>query len=164
MTRSDWPQLIAAHNHAVVVSLLAKGLRLSAARELAAETWARLYERWQLDALPVVELPGLAIRQAHFLSLDAFRRPTHAALDEALAVPDGAASPEHQVLAKEQLALVSAAFNGLSPRAREVFAAVLAQPEHSHAELAKRLGVSLQRLRQTLCEVRARLRSSVVSS
>jgi RNA polymerase sigma-70 factor (ECF subfamily) len=42
-----------------------------------------------------------------------------------------------------------------------LFELALSNPDVPHAELAERSGISLQRLRQALCEVRARLRQAV---
>ena len=44
-------------------------------------------------------------------------------------------------------------------RARRVFEAVYQNPELSYEELAARLGLSAQRVKQTVCEVRKRLRA-----
>lgn len=162
-TRPDWTKLMQTHNHAVVVSLLARGLKLSAARELASETWALLFERWEQGRLTELEFPGLAIRQAAFLFADAFRARRHESLEGALEVSDCSAGPESVLAAREELALTSHALSRLTPRAREVFTEVMSRPDDSHAEVAQSLGLSLQRLRQTLCEVRARLRGEVRS-
>src|SRR4051812_35422239 len=71
--RAAWNELIARHDHRVVVSLVARGLRLPEARELAQQTWARLIAQQCAGRLARLELPGLAIRQAAFLALDAAR-------------------------------------------------------------------------------------------
>lgn len=69
-----WGERVRAHDHTVVVSLLALGLRPDRAREIAQATWLRLIEQDAAGALGTIELPGLAIRQARFLALDAIRR------------------------------------------------------------------------------------------
>src|SRR5688500_4188567 len=60
--------LIERHNHRVVVSLLARGLPIDRARELAQETWLRLMESQRAGRLTSLNLPGLAIVQAGFLA------------------------------------------------------------------------------------------------
>lgn len=69
-----WEGRIRAHGHRVLVSLLALGLPPERAREIAQATWLRLMEQEAAGALAEVELPGLAIRQARFLALDAIRQ------------------------------------------------------------------------------------------
>src|SRR5689334_4039581 len=73
MVRTDWEGMIAEHDHTVVLALLSRGFRIHEAREIAHDTWARLFEQQQAGRLPTFELPGLAIRQAMFLAAD-FRR------------------------------------------------------------------------------------------
>jgi RNA polymerase sigma-70 factor (ECF subfamily) len=165
MARADWPQLIERHTHAVVVSLLARGLRLARARELAAETWSLLYERHQAGLLPVLELPGLAIRQASFLALkEGARGARSVCLEDAPeleVLPADQPSAEARLAARQELALAEGHLAKLPPRAKEIYTLQLEHPDVGHAQLAARVGVSLQRFRQTLCEVRARLRGAI---
>lgn len=160
---TDWEALIAKHDHVVVLSLLSRGLRIHEARELAHDAWARLFEQFSAGRLERLELPGLAIRQALFLAADyqrARRRPT-VSWDEAPELVDPAAGAEARLEGRQLLARTEAAAAGLSPRAQLVFSTVMQNPSTPQAELADRLGVSLQRLRQSLCEVRARLKAAV---
>jgi RNA polymerase sigma-70 factor (ECF subfamily) len=160
----DWPQLIELHSHAVVLSLLARGVRLSRARELTHETWARLFEQHQAGLIHRLELPGLAIRQAGFLALREGRRWKTEPLSEvpeACALTDLGPSAEARVEGRQQLELAQAALATLGPRAREIFTVAVEHPEVSQSSLAEGLGLSLQRFRQTLCEVRARLRAAL---
>jgi RNA polymerase sigma-70 factor (ECF subfamily) len=46
-------------------------------------------------------------------------------------------------------------------RAQQVFREVYGPAEASHADVARRLGLSVQRVRQIVCEVRARLRRAL---
>lgn len=164
MTPPDWPALIARHHHPVVLALLARGVRLKRARELASDAFAHLYEAHRAGRLPSLELPGLAIRQATYLLLQELRPRPHLPLDgapevQALEAPGG--TPEARAAAREELDLARAALDHLGPRARALYQLQLEHPEVAHAELAPRAGVSLQRFRQTLCEVRARLRAAL---
>lgn len=157
---TDWEGLIARHDHAVVLSLLARGLRIDEAREVAHDAWARLFEESRAGRLRRLELPGLAIRQALFLASD-FRRAQRrlGVRPEALDLVDPRPSAEARVELRQVLEQVKLAAATLSPRAQVVFTTVMGNPDLPQVELAGRLGISLQRLRQSLCEVRARLKA-----
>jgi RNA polymerase sigma-70 factor (ECF subfamily) len=156
----EWTLLVRRHSHAVVVSLLAAGVRLQEARALVDEAWARLYEQHRAGRLAELKLPGLAIAQARFLALQDYRQ-----LGRLASVPPGLADPspdaEARLIGKERLTRVERALRAGSRRATEVFTMVYENPDVPHAELAQRLGMSVQRLRQTLCVVRARLRAAL---
>lgn len=160
---TDWEGLIARHDHVVVLSLLSRGLRIHEARELAHDAWSRLFEQWTAGKLPRLELPGLAIRQALFLAADfqrARRRP-NVPWEQAPEVADPDATADARLESRQLLRRTEVAASELSPRAQRVFATVLQNPGVPQAELADRLGLSLQRLRQSLCEVRARLKAAI---
>ena len=162
--RDAWGTLIERHDHRVVVSLLGRGLRLDHARELAQQTWTRLIAQQQGGRLDRLELPGLAIRQAGFLAADLARRRAAELVDreapgDAVADPD--AGIEERLIRREELARAEAELARCAPVARQVFALLYAEPGLRHAEVARRLGLSVQRVRQTLCEVRARLRAAI---
>jgi RNA polymerase sigma-70 factor (ECF subfamily) len=164
--RAAWGALIARHDHRVVLSLLARGVALPDARELAQRTWTRLIGQHQAGRLERLELPGLAIRQARFLAVDAARRQRVAAEHvvgsvSGEAVVDESASAEDRLIHREQLARATAALAQCSPAARRVFELLYAHPGMSHRDAAEQLGLSVQRVRQTLCEVRARLRAAL---
>ena len=157
----DWAALIHLYDRAVFVSLLASGVRPLAARELCHDTWSRLYEQWRAGRLELLQLPGLAIAQARFLALQSARRRSEADLDEANEHADPRTGPFERALARQLVAKVERALEACPPRARELFELALENPDVPQAELAQRSGISLQRLRQSLCEVRARLRAQV---
>lgn len=160
MIDADWQLAVKRHTHTVVLSLVARGVRLQRARELTQDTWALLYERHRAGLLGRLEFPGLAIRQAAFLAMkDGVRRALP--IDEALDLPSGDPSPDAWVEARQLAALATAQLDTLSPRAREIYQLHLDHPERSHSSLAAQLGLSAQRFRQTLCEVRARLRAAL---
>jgi RNA polymerase sigma factor (sigma-70 family) len=153
-----WAALIARHNHRVVVSLLARGLPIDRAKELAQETWLRLIENQRNGRLPALVLPGLAIVQAGYLAANERRRPE---LVEAEVVAPPGATAEERVIEKQRLARVARALESCPPSARRVFEFVYEHPELSYGEAAGRLGLSLQRVKQIVCEVRKRLRDSL---
>src|SRR5688500_9454267 len=72
--RPSWDRLIARHNHKVIASLLARGVLLERARDIAQETWARLIASQQAGRLRSLTLPGLAIVQASYLASSEWRR------------------------------------------------------------------------------------------
>jgi len=163
--REAWAALVARHGHRVVVSLLARGLPLERARELAQETWLRLMEQQRLGKLRELELPGLAIRQASFLALDEGRRTAARAAHEH-ADPDAhrtapGPTPEQQLLGRQQLERARVALGACSPSAQRVFTLVYEHPDRPHADVAAEVGLSLQRVRQILCEVRSKLRRAI---
>jgi RNA polymerase sigma factor (sigma-70 family) len=163
--RDAWGALIARHDHKVVVALLARGVALAQARELAHQAWIRLIAQQRAGRLDRLELPGLAIRQASFLALDAARRRAAGTRGETTADADAVAGPEASIedrlIGREQLARAEAELARCSPQARKLFALLYGNPGMRHAEAARRLGLSVQRVRQTLCEVRARLRVAI---
>jgi hypothetical protein len=64
-----WNALIQRHNRRVIVSLLARGVPLELALNLAQEAWARLVQQQASGKLTRLDLPGLAVAQARFLAL-----------------------------------------------------------------------------------------------
>lgn len=161
--QTEWSALIAKHNHTVVLALLSHGFRIHQARDIAHDAWAKLFEARHAGKLATFELPGLAIRQALFLAADLRRELGRPAipLESACDLLDLHATPETRLEWKQQLARTETAAAGLSERTQKVFATVLDNPDVPHALLAQRLGLSLQRLRQTLCEARARLKGAL---
>jgi RNA polymerase sigma factor (sigma-70 family) len=160
-----WNALVQRHNHRVVLALLARGVRIDRAKDIAQEAWMRLVEQQRLGRLERLQLPGLAIAQAAFLALEAARREStarrHEPLEEAslaagLADPRGDA--ESRLMTEERVERAVHVLAGCSPSARKVFRLAYGGDGLSHAEVASKVGLSLQRVRQILCEVRAKLR------
>jgi RNA polymerase sigma factor (sigma-70 family) len=129
------------------------------ARDIAQQVWLHLYEKHCANELAPVELPGLALRQAEFFLKDQRRRAARADVSDDL---DGresvACALEPRLIAREQVRRVQAAVDACPPAQRRIFWAVYAQPDRPHAEVAQELGISVQHLRQTLFEVRQRVR------
>ncbi|WP_233261906.1 RNA polymerase sigma factor [Vitiosangium sp. GDMCC 1.1324] len=164
--RAAWNALVSRYHHRVVVSLLARGVRADRAQELAQETWARLIQQQQKGMLTELRLPNLALTQAAFLAADEARKNRR----ESLAGPveelpeshqpvDPSASAERRLLSEEQLARTQEALRGCSASAQRVFQLACDGQELPHAEVAARVGLSVQRVRQILCEVRKKLRN-----
>ncbi len=167
-TLEAWNKIIRGSERRVLLSLLARGVRLDRAREICHETWARLYEQYSLGRLDRLAFPGIAIVQAGFIAAQDGRRAgsarMHARLEltpEVKALIDPLSSPEEQIASRQLLERAARALEQCSPRAQEIFQVVYNNPDAPHAELARHLGLSVQRLRQTLCEVRARIRRAL---
>ena len=164
--RYPWDAQLAAHDRRVLLLLLAMGLRLDQAKDIAQRTWLRLIEQYEAGELPRIELPGLALRQARFLALDELRRlgkNTKLAVVE-VELDSGLPSQESALIRREELSLALSALDRCSPSAQRVFQAVYEDPEATHADAAAKLGLSVQRVRQVLCEVRKRLRAAMEQS
>lgn len=147
------------------MSLLAMGLRPDAARELCQSTWARLIEQHARGALERLELPGVAIRQARFLALDFMRKQGSerrwlgAGVDITEVVTES--DIEREVLSREMLDRTLTALGRCTEREQNVFRLLYSPPIHTHSEVAAELGLSLQRVRQILCELRKKLRGAL---
>lgn len=161
--QGNWEALMAQHDHAVVLALLSRGFRIHEAREISHDTWSRLFEQHLAGKLSTLELPGLAVRQAMFLAADYRREQNRPAIpwEDAGPLADPASTPEKRLALRQQLQRAQAAAAALPPRAQDVFSTVISNPDVPHAQLAERLGLSLQRLRQSLCEARARLKAAL---
>ncbi len=161
-----WSALVARHNHRVVVALLAWGVRADRAQDLAQATWLRLLEQQRRGALRALELPGLAVAQARFLALDEARTRGVAArlVDEdgdGHVVADPSPGAEEHVLGGQQVRRAEEALLACNPTAQRVFLAVYDDPARPHADVAREVGLSLQRVRQIVCEVRHKLRAAL---
>jgi RNA polymerase sigma factor (sigma-70 family) len=157
-----WDDAVRRHDRRVYLSVLALGVVPERAREITQAAWTRLIEQHQRGALDEIELPGLAIRQARFL---AFNELSRARVENRVlaAVPDPPAAPdvERVVGSRQEIERVLAALATCSPTARKVFRLVYATPGGTAAQAAKEVGLSLQRVRQILCETRRHIRRAL---
>ena len=158
---SAWDALIARYDRKVVVALLARGIRIERAREAAQEAWVRLIDRQRKGELARLELPGLAIVQASFVAIEVARRDARIEPLDGIDAPDGAPSAEQRLLSREDLLRARAAIDRCPNASRHVFQLVFEHPELSHAEVAAQVGLSVQRVRQILCEVRSVVRAAL---
>ena len=154
-----WAGLIERHDHRVVVSLLGRGLTIDRARELAQETWLRLMEQQRSGRLESLVLPGLAIVQAAFLAANDRRRGWRPPTDEVTEVAP--ATAEASVIGRERLARIERELAACPAGARRVFELVYDHPELGYAEVAVQVGLSVQRVKQIVFEVRKRLREAL---
>jgi len=153
--RPTWDLLVSRHTRAVEVALLAKGQSLPEARELTQAAWALLFQRVVEGRFSRLELPGLAIHQAELLAREQRRALARVPPpDEGHAPP----TPEEVVSSRRAIARVRDELAKVPVTARRVFELLHGVPPRTPAEVAVELGLSVQRVRQVLCEVRARLR------
>src|SRR5262249_5394955 len=144
-----WNKLIGTHQRTVIAALLAMGIRIDRAEEIAQDTWARLIELHQAGNLVELSLPGLAVAQARFLALHNLRRAAlerrHLAGGTDLeAVPAGTVTPEQRVLDDERAKTALAVVSTAPASAQRIFRLLYAEPGMSHAEVAQRLELSVQ--------------------
>jgi len=154
-----WNALVAKHNQRVVVALLGRGLGIERAKDIAQEAWLRLLEQQRAGKLRELRLPQLAITQATFLALDDARKNGRTlALAEGFDAADPSPLPSQKLIGEEELARAQRVLAQCSPSARKVFSLVYGGGNLSHADVAERVGLSVQRVRQIVCEVRKELR------
>jgi RNA polymerase sigma factor (sigma-70 family) len=157
-----WDDAIRRHDRQVYLSVLALGMVPARAREISQAAWTRLMEQHATGALAELELPGLAIRQARFLALNELERGrTERRVLAAVPDPEDPPDPERALDSRAQIARVLAALATCSPTARKVFRLVYATPGGTPASAAREVGLSLQRVRQILCETRKHIRGAI---
>ena len=163
---SAWDEIVRRHSQRVLLALLAHGVPWDAAQDLVQEVWLRLVRQQRAGRLQSLVLPGLAIAQAGWLAREEgrTRRRREGILSGMVAAGvddvdhDPGADPVEQAIGRERLDRIRKELEACPPRARQIFLAVYGPGGRSHAEVARDLGLSVQRVRQTLCEVRARVR------
>jgi RNA polymerase sigma-70 factor (ECF subfamily) len=162
-----WEALVQRHQRRVLVALLARGIPMERAKELAQETWMRLFEQCRRGRLQSLVLPGLAIRQAQFLAMEDLRRderevrclPIDAGTLES--VPSGQPNPEIETLGREAAERAMVVLGKCPAKAQRIVELAYGEEMLSHREIAARVGISLQRVRQTIHEVRQKLRAAL---
>lgn len=168
-TRADrdaWDGIIREHHQRVVVSVIALGFRPARAHELANEAWEKLFEKRVAGELETMSFPGLALAQARFLALDDLRaaareRRRREGLD---AIRDLAMPADPPVLTGAQVQTIRGALAACSEQQQRVFRRASANPELPDAKIAEKVGLSVQRVRQIMCEVRKAIRDSLAEA
>ncbi|MDP1824133.1 MAG: sigma-70 family RNA polymerase sigma factor [Archangium sp.] len=145
-----------------MVSLLAEGLGIDDARDISQDAWARLWQQHQAGALESLAFPGIVITQARFLARDLLRRrrasPTEHSPGHDAEAPG--ASAEAALASAQALARVGRALAEVAESKREIFR-LACEEGVPHAELARRVGLSTQRVKQIVWEVRVTLRAAL---
>ena len=168
---SAWDEIVRRHSHRVLLALLARGVPWDTAHDLVQEVWLRLVRQQRAGRLQSLALPGLAIAQAGWLALEEGRtRRRHETIMSGRAAVEGTVDdvdhdpgvdPEEQAIRRDRLDRIRRELEVCPPRARQIFLAVYGPEGRSHAEAARDLGLSVQRVRQAVCEVRARVRTAL---
>lgn len=161
-----WNSLIARHNRRVIVSLLARGMSVERAKDIAQEAWMRLVEQQRAGRLTHLSLPGLALAQAAYLAFEAARKDATriemlSAGPEGIDYVDPGADLETRIVSSQRLARAEKVLAGCHKSAQTVFRLAYGDQPKSHVEIAREAGLSLQRVRQILCEVRKVLRDAL---
>lgn len=159
-----WDDMMRRHGRRVVVALVSQGVPLERAKELAQDAWLRVIDRYRTGHITELKLPGLVITQAGFLARDDMRRTERRSrLDQPrqAAANDVALDLEDQLDARQRLRVVRSVLDRASPNAQRVFALLYGEQAMSPAEVADELGLSVQRVRQIVCELRKRMRAAV---
>lgn len=157
--REAWDAIEARHRRRILVSLLGMGLGVEEARDLSQDAWSRVWQQHREGALAGLVFPGIVIAQARFLAQDLLRRRRLAPEGGEVDAPSADPTPEDRVVAAQFLARVQRSLDQVTPSKREVFR--LACDEGlPHVEIAHRVGLSTQRVKQIVWEVRTVLRAA----
>lgn len=162
-----WDRLIEQYSRRVVVALLARGVPLERAKEIADDAWVRIIQQHRAGRLPELKIPGIVIMQAMFLARDAQRVSMRRAAVDARIGGDyglqgsGNDDVEGQLAAREQLRRIAKVVEAASPTARRVFELSYGESNRDPSEIAEEIGISIQRVRQITCELRKRIRGVV---
>jgi RNA polymerase sigma factor (sigma-70 family) len=161
----DWDAQMRRYARRVIVTLLARGIPLERAKELAQDAWMRVIQNHRAGKLPELHLPGVVIAQAEFLARDDWRRTSRRqarGMDASAEVdPDASPAPadfEARMDARQQLRAVESVLRRASENARKVFFMTYGSEARPAAEIAEALGLSVQRVRQIACELRQEIR------
>src|SRR5262245_20836015 len=159
LDRAAWDRAIRTYDRRVFLAVLALGVRVDRARDVVQTTWARLMEKESRGEISRDDLPALALAQARFLALDELRRVAEERRRagprdvEAGALLQDDLDAERLLLSKEQLGRATLALAACSPSAQRLFRLLYAERAVPYSQAAAELGLSLQRVRQIMCEV-----------
>ena len=169
-----WNELMRKYGRRVVVSLVARGIPLERAQELAQEAWLKIVSQHRAGRLDRLEMPGIVVAQANFLARDEHRRRSRRAQLGALPLGDGEIADladamtgpdlERRVAARQSLRRVLAVVDRAYPNAQRVFHLLYGPDPHSPGQAAAKTGLSVQRVRQILCELRKAIREDLQPS
>jgi len=154
----DWDAAVRVHNVRVIASLVALSIPFAQAEELASQTWARLLEQERAGKLPEIRLPGLALRQARFLALTWLTERRREVGPAGLEMVHADTDPERALIVRRDVQTALGVIATCSRSAQLVFHLIYDHPPLTHEVVAERVGLSTQRVRQILCEVRKKIR------
>lgn len=162
----DWDAMVQRYDRAVWLKLLALRVPPDRAEDLKQMVWEKLIGKWQRGELQYLQMPGLALQQAEFIARQSWRKSKCRGTDNVLELSDKrvaslAGDGEQHVLNRAILQKAFSLVRAASPMARQVFQLTYRPPGKTANQVGQHLGISEQRVRQILCELRARLRKSV---
>lgn len=155
---ADWAQ---QYDRIVWLRIVAHGIDPERASEIKQEVWELLFRRYQRGALGEVTMPGLALAQADFLagSERRLKRTQDIGLQPNEQTVDAKQfEPEHVAIQRARLRRVASVVGASSKTTQRVFELHYSPPCLSTFEIAVRLNITEQRVRQVICELRERLR------
>lgn len=160
-SRGAWDLIIARYNTLLVAVFIGYSITRHRAYELCQEVWLKLFLKARAGQLESLKVPGLPVRAARYRALDEVRgaRPMESLDAEDAPEPfDLAPNAEELAARQRSVQLARRMLRALPPRQRQVMAlaGVEGRPQ---AEVARELGISKQRVKQTLCEARSRMRA-----
>ena len=150
-----WGRLAQRSSHRVLVALLAEGFRLDESQDLAQEAWTAIWLKHQRGEFVTLELPGLVIAHARFLAKNLRRRSQRPGPQPA--EPEVSPGAERRLGAAQALRRVQDALKVRSAQQQRIFRDAV-EELRPHAAIAEAEGLSVQRVRQILWEVRRALR------
>lgn len=168
-----WNALMRKHGRRVIVSLVARGIPIERARELSQEAWMRIVAQHRAGRLQRLEMPGIVVAQANFLAQDEHRlrkrrarmglSSTPPVRSEVVDLAHAMTGPdlERRIAARQALRRVLALVDQSYPNARRVFGLLYGAEPRTPAEVAEQTGLSVQRVRQILCELRKSIRAEL---
>ncbi len=151
-----WGHLAQRSSHRVLVVLLAEGFRLEESQDLVQEAWAAIWMKHQRGEFVTLELPGLVIAHARFLAKDLRRRSRRPGPQPV--EPEESPGVERRLGAAQALRRVQAALKERPAQQQRIFRHAV-EELRPHADIAEAEGLSVQRVRQILWEVRRSLRN-----
>jgi RNA polymerase sigma-70 factor (ECF subfamily) len=162
-TPVDWDALMKRHGRRVVVSLIGQGIPVDRANDLAQDAWLKIIAQYRAGRLPELKMPGLVIAQATYLARDDRRRTQRRGTVETTGAAEAADTRvlERRVAARQELRRVLEIVASSYPNARRVFTLAYGSKAKTAPEIADELGISCQRVRQILCELRRQMRDEL---
>jgi RNA polymerase sigma factor (sigma-70 family) len=159
----DWCVLAEAHDRVVWLYLLGRRVPVDQAEDLKQEVWATLIHKWQNGELAYIQMPGLALHQAELLIRRAQSARRCVAADNVVELADKrqrgqAGDIEAWILDRARLQRTLAVVDASPATMRAVFEHTYRGAAMSPEQVAAKIGISTQRVRQTLCKLRERLR------
>jgi RNA polymerase sigma-70 factor (ECF subfamily) len=156
-----WNALIRRYTPTVEASLHRLGADDATTRDIVQDTWLHLLQQQRAGKLTFLHFPRLATVQArHFLRMRRRRADVSRRVSlTSCALPPATAVTEDDLDNRRRLARAAETLASCPARKRAIFLAYQSDGRDA-ADVAPRFGISVQRVRQTACEIRKHLRAS----